>query len=119
MSEPNNNILHFSLDLEGLRVFKLEGCILASETQDPSLIAAVETVILRNTHNLEFLGKLDELQFSIIDELFGLGQSDGSVGGGDDSEEGLWLQSLHDHIARMHPGVLGCVIREDGYPSVE
>lgn len=119
MSEANNNILHFSLDLEGLRVFELEGCILASEPQDPSLVTAVETVILGNTHKFKFLGKLDELQFSIVDELFGLGQSDGSVGGGDDSEERLWLQSLHDHIGGMHPGILGCVIRQDGYPSVE
>lgn len=79
MSEPNHNILHFSLNLEDLRVFKLEGCILASEAQDSSLITAVETVILGNTYNLESLGKLDELQFSIVGELLGLGQSDGSV----------------------------------------
>lgn len=119
MPEPHNDILHFSLDLEGLGVFELECCVLASEAKDPSLVAAVETVIFGNAHNLELLGKLEELQFSIVDELFGLGQSDGSVGGSDDCEERLRLQSLHDQIGSVHPGVLGRVIGEDRYPPVE
>jgi hypothetical protein len=86
MSESNNDILYFSLDLENFWVFKLEGCILASETKDSAFITAVEAVVFGNTHNLESLGELDELKFSIVDELLSLGESDGSVRRGDDSE---------------------------------
>ncbi len=86
MSEPYNDVLHFSLDLKNFWVFKLICCILASETNDSALVAAVEAIVFGNAHNLESLGELDELKFSIVDELFGLGQSYGSIRCGDDGE---------------------------------
>ena len=119
MPETHDDLLCLALYLQHLRVVELYASLVTPKAQDSALIAAVQTIVLSDAHDLEFLGQLLQLEFSPVGQLLSLCQSDCAVGSGDECEKRLGLKLLNYQARLMHFGVFCVVGGEDGYPAIE
>ncbi len=69
MLEPDNNVLHFSFDLEYFGLFEQQGALVALVSQDALIIVAVKAIVLGNAHYLHLLRKSDVLQLLPYQQL--------------------------------------------------